>query len=181
MNISHLPDLILELADLALLLLSATHKTDELAFDFYLNHTLTFVYCLQLLLPVYPDTESSILLAYDVWLLTILVYITQLRPTITPSFVDDVEVGEGISWEDVFREFHESKSLEGKYLDAHFLRAMRNLMELGKMREEREIFYLKAAEKLKTQWSEWTGFGKEGEAKLNISSSELPNLGLRAE
>ena len=120
LNISHLPELISELTDLALLLLSATHKTDELAFDFYLNHTLTFVYCLQLLFPVYPDTESSILLAYDVWLLTILVYITQLRPIITPSFVDDVEVGEGISWEDVFREFHESRSLEGKYLDAHF-------------------------------------------------------------
>ena len=73
MNISHLPELISEITDLALLLLSATHKTDELAFDFYLNHTLTFVYCLQLLFPVYPDTESSILLAYDVWLLTILV------------------------------------------------------------------------------------------------------------
>ena len=49
------------------------------------------------------------------------------------------------------------------------------------MQEEREVFYLKAAEKLKTQWSEWSGFGKEGEAKLNISSSTLPNLGLRAE
>ena len=59
--------------------------------------------------------------------------------------------------------------------------AMRNLMELGKMQEEREVFYLKAAEKLKTQWSEWSGFGKEGEAKLSISSSVLPNLGLRAE
>ncbi|KIM94471.1 hypothetical protein OIDMADRAFT_60798 [Oidiodendron maius Zn] len=181
LNISHLPDLISELADLALLLLSATHKPDEPAFDFYLNHTLTFVYCLQLLLPVYPDTESSILLVRGVWLLTILIYITQLRPTITPSFVEDVEVGEGISWEDVFREFQESKSSEGKYLDPHFLRAMRNLMELGKMREEREVFYLKAAEKLKTQWSEWIGFGKEGEAKLNISSSALPNIGLRAE
>ena len=56
-----------------------------------------------------------------------------------------------------------------------------NLMELGKMQEEREVFYLKAAEKLKTQWLEWSDFGKEGEAKLCISSSTLPNLGLRAE
>ena len=46
LNISHLPELISELTDLALLLLSATHKTDELAFDFYLNHTLTlFIVC----------------------------------------------------------------------------------------------------------------------------------------
>ena len=73
LNISHLPELISELTDLALLLLSATHKTDEPAFDFYLNHILTFVYCLQLLIPVYPDTESSIVLVRDVWLLTILV------------------------------------------------------------------------------------------------------------
>ena len=49
------------------------------------------------------------------------------------------------------------------------------------MQEEREVFYLKAAEKLKTQWLEWSDFGKEGEAKLCISSSTLPNLGLRAE
>lgn len=67
-------------------------------------------------------------------------------------------IDENLSWQMYFantitvRAWRES-------LDAHFLRAMRNLTEIGKIRKKREAFYLKVAEMLRT-WTGWTGFGK---------------------
>ena len=53
--------------------------------------------------------------------------------------------------------------MEGKWLDAHFLRAMRNLIEFGKMWEEKEGVFMRAAVKLERGWVQWTGFGEDGE------------------
>jgi hypothetical protein len=45
---------------------------------------------------------------------------------------------------------------------------MRNLMEFGRMWGEKEGFFMRVAVKLEREWVEWTGFGKDGEARLNV-------------
>jgi len=73
-----------------------------------------------------------------------------------------------MTWGDVFKDFHEGEGLEGKWRDAHFLRGMRNLMEFGKMWEEKEGFFMLAAVKLEREWVQWTRFVEDGEARLNV-------------
>jgi hypothetical protein len=105
-----------------------------------LNHALTFVWCLKVLLPVFPLPEDTLVLVRCVWLLMVLAYVTELRPVLTPTLIEDVAIIQGIRWEAVFQGFYADDEMKGKYLDPHFLRAMRNLMELGKMRTEKEMF-----------------------------------------
>ena len=95
-------------------------------------------------------------------------YLIEMRPVLTPSMVRDVDIGGDTTWENVFADFNEDEGLTGKYLDAQFLRGMRNLMELGKTRKENEVFYIKSAIKLKDEWNGWTGFGKDEEVRLNV-------------
>ncbi|PMD37947.1 hypothetical protein L207DRAFT_400116, partial [Hyaloscypha variabilis F] len=154
LDVSDLPRLVEQLADLAVLLEFAVHKPGEPAFDFYLNHILTLTYSLRILLPVFP-VEQGLLLVRGVWLLTIIAYISRLRPMIQPKLIEDVDLSGVTSWKDIFKNFHAGIGLEGKWLDTHFIRAMRNLMELGKMLKEREAFYMKGAVKLEAEWKEW--------------------------
>ncbi|KAE9373202.1 hypothetical protein N431DRAFT_503931 [Stipitochalara longipes BDJ] len=151
LDVSNLPRIVAQLADLAALLECAVHKPGEPAFDFYLNHILTLTYSLRVLLPVFP-AEKGLLLVRGVWLLTIVAYISQLRPMVKPELIDDVDLSGVTSWEDIFKGFHEGNGLQGKWLDAHLIRGMRNLMEFGKMRKEKEAFYMKAAVKLEAEW-----------------------------
>lgn len=167
-DLSDLPTLVTQLAELAVMLLCAAHHPGKPAFDFYLNHALTFVWCLKVLLPVFPSPDDTLVLVRCVWLLIVLAYITELRPVLTPALVEDVTIAPGIGWEAIFHGFYSGDDLQGKYLDAHFLRAMRNLMELGKMTTEDETLFLRAAVKLSSEWTGWSGLANDGEIELNV-------------
>jgi hypothetical protein len=167
-DLSDIPTVVTQLADLAVLLLCAAHKPGEPAFDFYLNHALTFVWCLKVLLPVFPRPDDTLVIVRCAWLLIVLAYVTELRPILTPALVEDVTITPGTGWEAVFQGFHTGDDLQGKYLDAHFLRALRNLMEFGKVSTENETFYLRAAVKLSEEWKGWSGLANEGEVELNV-------------
>jgi hypothetical protein len=167
-DLSDIQTVVAQLADLAVLLACAAHKPGEPAVDFYLNHASTFVWCLKVLLPVFPRPDDTLVLVRCVWLLIVLAYITELRPVLTPALIEEVTITLGLGWEAVFQGFSTDDGLKGKYLDAHFLRAMRNLMELGKVTKEKERFYLRAAVKLSSEWKGWSGLGVEGEVELNV-------------
>ena len=40
-------------------------------------------------------------------------------------------------------------------------------MEFEKMWEEKEGIFMRAAVKLEREWVQWTGFGEDGEVRLN--------------
>ncbi|MCJ1308156.1 hypothetical protein MMC25_001808 [Agyrium rufum] len=161
--------LLSELAELAVLFECCGQKPGEPAYDFYLNHALTFVYSLHVLLPEYGTVDSNALvLIRCVWLLMILSYVTQLRPILQRGLVEEYQVPEGMRLQDVLSEITNGEILQSKFLDPHFLRAVRNLMELGAWDLKQEDFYLRAAVKLKTEWTGWTGLGKVDEAYMNV-------------
>lgn len=167
-DLSDIQTVVGQLADLAVLLTCAAHKPGKPAIDFYLTHTLTFVWCLKVLIPIFTRPDDTLVLIRAVWILIVLAYVTELRPVLTPALIEDVANTQEIRWEDVLQDFYESEDLNGKYLDAHFLRAMRNLMELGKKSTEKEAFYLRAAVKLSSEWRGWSGLGGDCEVELNI-------------
>ncbi|MCJ1389197.1 hypothetical protein MMC18_002052 [Xylographa bjoerkii] len=162
--------LLSDLAEIAVLFECGGQKPGEPAYDFYLNHALTFVYSLHVLLPVFGAEENALMLIRCVWLLMILSYVTQQCPLLQEWIVEDFKMPEYTTWQDVCSEVTSGEPLQGKFLDPHFLRALRNLKEPGNRNKHQEEFYLKAALKLKTEWKGWTGFGKVGAAQLNVQA-----------
>ncbi|KAK0278068.1 hypothetical protein LTR35_009390 [Friedmanniomyces endolithicus] len=127
--------------------------------DFFAVHLLTTSHAVRILLPTLPSRHHVPLLR-QWWLLTLLVYIAQLRPHLNIDTIKLVEL-EGRSWP-----FVTELGLTGKYrTDAHFVKALRSMREAGGTWDKggRNGFYLKAAVKFGEEFGGWGGFGAEAE------------------
>lgn len=169
LDIEKAPDVIDQLAQLAVQLLCAAHKKERPAFDFYLSFPLSFVQGLRILLQSSDNALYGSVLIRGVWLLILLVYITQLRPCLDDSLISGSLISDGqATWDTVFSDFRsQGDSFNGISMDTHYLRALRSLFEVAKWSPENDYF-LRAAWKLKSQWRGWTGFGSPKEESLNI-------------
>ncbi|KAK0306798.1 hypothetical protein LTR01_006094 [Friedmanniomyces endolithicus] len=127
--------------------------------DFFAVHLLTTSHAVRILLPTLPSRHHIPLLR-QWWLLTLLVYIAQLRPHLNIDTIKLVEL-EGRSWP-----FVTELALKGKYrTDAHFVKALRSMREAGGTwdKGDRNGFYLKAAVKFGEEFAGWGGFGAKAE------------------
>lgn len=127
-------------------------------YDFFLVHLLTTSHAVRILIPFIPF-EYHVKLVREWLLITIAIYIAQLRPAIQQSFVTEFDL-QGRDWA-----FAEHTALEGKKkFDAHFVKAIRAIKEAHKLWGDpkgAENFYLKAAVKLASEFDGWGGFGAE--------------------
>lgn len=137
--------------------LVATYKVDSQPFDFFLMHTLSTSHAVRILLPMIP-AEFHIALVKQWWLLTLTVYISQLRPEIRLEYVKDCDLkGKDWGWVD-------KMAIEGKAaMDVHYVKALRALKEAAKTWGDDEKFYLKAAVRLADNFVHWGGFGLRSE------------------
>lgn len=81
----------------AILLLTTTHKPNDPQFDFFLCHAVTSAYALRTILPVLPAKHHTRLIRSH-WLLTLFVYLTQMRPSIKPELLEEVDAS-GRGWD----------------------------------------------------------------------------------
>lgn len=103
----------------AVALLVRTVKPGTHAYDFFVVHTLTTSHAVRILLPLIPK-KFHISLVRQWWLLTIAVYIAQLRPKID----DDIEVKPAQGWKYV-----EDKAVNGAWAtDAHYVKGKSGLL-----------------------------------------------------
>lgn len=164
--------LVQQISAVSVLLLSATHKPKQPAFDMYLARLPTCVYSTRVILQNWvADKEQQLLLVRGLWLLVVLTYVTQLRPIIDGKLMVSEELGcEDASWEVVFGELESGAGgVKDEIEDVDLLRALRSLRELSKVYEGvHGKLYLHAAWKLMKQWAGWTGRGVDREAVLNI-------------
>lgn len=127
-------------------------------YDFFLVHLLTTSHAVRILIPSIPR-QYHVKIVREWLLITIAIYIAQLRPAIKISFVTDFDL-KGRDWA-----FAEHTALEGKKkFDAHFVKAIRAIKEAHKLwgdPEGAENFFLKAAVKLASEFKGWGGFGAE--------------------
>ncbi|KAL9043741.1 MAG: hypothetical protein Q9214_003081 [Letrouitia sp. 1 TL-2023] len=132
-------------------LLVASHKPGH--YDFFIVHLLTTSHAVRILLPIIPR-KYHVPLLRQWWLLTIAVYIAQLRPEILLTRITDYDVkGKDWAWAD-------KEATEGKFaLDAHYVKAIRAMKEAARDWENDKSFYRKAAVRFATEFEGWGGFG----------------------
>ena len=138
----------------AVALLVATHEDgSSRPYDFFLVHILTTSHAVRILLPLIP-AKFHMALVRQWWLLTLAVYIAQVRPKIHLKNITDYDTkAKDWAWVD-------KQAMEGKRsLDAHFVKGLRAMKEAAQTWGDSEQFYLKAACKLGEQFDGWGGFG----------------------
>ena len=137
--------------------LVATYNVDSQPFDFFLMHTLSTSHAVRILLPMIP-AEFHMALVKQWWLLTLTVYISQLRPEIRLEYVKNCDLkGNDWGWVD-------KMAIEGKAaMDVHYVKALRALKEAATTWGDNEKFYLKAAVRLADNFDHWGGFGLHSE------------------
>lgn len=137
---------------LAAALLVATHVDSSEKYDFFLVHTLTTSHAVRILLPLIP-AQFQIPLVRQWWLLTLAVFIAQLRPEISLDRLRSYELN-GRDWK-----WTANKAVKGEHsTDAHYVKAIRALREIALTWGDDETFYLKAAVKFADEFSGWGGF-----------------------
>lgn len=160
------PQLLSKLSRVSVLMLCAAHKKNLPAFDLYLSRPLSLVRSLHVLLNECHRQQLDWLVR-GTWLLMILVYVTQLRPNLDESLISSFSGQE--SWGDLMEPLKaDTETLEAKYFDPYFLRALRSLQILSSTVGDNESLYLKATQKLVHEWESWSGSGNSREPSLNI-------------
>lgn len=150
----------------AVALLVRTVKPGTHAYDFFMVHLLTTSHAVRTLIPQIPK-RFHISLVRQWWLLTIAVYVAQLRPKID----DDIDAKPDKQWSYV-----EDKAINGPWAtDAHFVKGMYakytslnftdSLVAVRAMKTAAFTWgdvherYLAAAVKFADDFGGWTGFG----------------------
>ncbi|OAA59850.1 hypothetical protein SPI_06048 [Niveomyces insectorum RCEF 264] len=170
-----------ELGYAAVLLACATHKplgpsTNSYAeqYDYYLCMLPSLVHAVRAILwafkPIGFFKPFRLLLVRGVWMVMILAYVTQMRPTVTEALVTEVDSGsEPLSWEQLSLYFSNDPQLDiPRHRDFMFLRALSSIGSLACYDTKRDRFYNQAAFKLQRTFTSWVGFGHPGEPTLNI-------------
>lgn len=140
--------------------LVATYNAESRPFDFFLMHILSTSHAVRILLPMIP-AEFHMSLVKQWWLLTLAVYISQLRPEIRLRYVMDCDLKDK-DWGWVVK-----MAIEGKAaMDVHYVKALRALKEAAKTWGDDEKFYLKAAVRLADNFNHWGGFGLQTQVEL---------------
>lgn len=141
-----------ESQEAAAALLVATHDNSTEKYDFFFVHLLTTSHAVRILLPVIPS-QFHIPLVRQWWLITVAIFIAQLRPQINLSKVSDYDL-KGRDWK-----WASQKAVKGTYsTDAHYVKAIRAYKETAKTWGDPENFYLKAAVKFADEFNGWGGF-----------------------
>ncbi|KAJ9605315.1 hypothetical protein H2200_009972 [Cladophialophora chaetospira] len=129
-------------------------------YDFFLVHLLTTSHAVRILLPFF-DAQYHVQLVKEWLLITLAIYIAQLRPLIKISYITNVDLA-GRDWG-----FVTKIAAEGpRRFDAHFVKACRAMKEAEKVWGEagpngEEKYWLKAAVKFAGEFEGWGGFGEE--------------------
>ena len=135
-------------------LLVATYESGgSRSYDFFLVHLLTMNHAVRILLPVIP-AKFHVTLVRQWWLITLAVYIAQLRPYISRARITEYNVGDrNWSWID-------KQTVEGKWaMDAHFVKALRAMKVAAETWGDSSQYYLKAACRFADEFGGWGGFG----------------------
>lgn len=141
-----------ESQEAAVALLVATVAVGTHAYDFFLVHILTTSHAVRILLPFVPQ-KYHMNLVRQWWLLTISVYISQLRPTIDEERIGRPDL-KGKHWKYV-----EDLALNGNWAkDAHYVKALRAMREAAMTWGDVHEWYLTAAIHFADDFDGWTGF-----------------------
>ncbi|KAJ5902728.1 hypothetical protein N7495_003256 [Penicillium taxi] len=140
-----------ESQELATALFISTSASED-KYDFYLVHLLTTSHAVRVLLPLIP-AKFQIPLFRQWWLLTLSVFIGQLRPQILMNRICDFDL-KGRDWQWTARQ-----AVKGDYsTDSHYVKTLHSLKVMSSTWGDHDNFYLKAAVKFAEGFNGWGGF-----------------------
>lgn len=145
-----------ESQEVAMQLLTHTISSSH-GYDFFLCHLLTTSHAVRILLPsIPPRFQLSVVRQW--WLLTIAVYIAQLRPKINDMAVRllSEKEQEGKSWKYVE---HKAITHQRFSTDAHYVKAIRAMKEAAMTWGDAKGQYLSSAVGFADGFDGWSGFG----------------------
>ncbi|KAF7511372.1 hypothetical protein GJ744_004561 [Endocarpon pusillum] len=125
-------------------------------YDFFLLHLLTTSHSVRILLPCLPE-KCHLALLRQWFLLTVALYIAQLRPLISiQKHILDYDVKDK-DWAWVV-----DRALTGEHaLDAHFVKGLRAMKVCADTWGDGDHLYLNAAVRFATEFAGWGGFSAE--------------------
>lgn len=129
-------------------LLIASVPSGTHSYNFFFCHVLTTSHAVRVLLPVIPK-KFHIGLVREWWLLTIAVYVSELRPKIDPDYINPAPSQQ---WNYV-----EDKVLNGPHrTDVHFVKAARAMKEAARTWGDVHQRYLAAAVRFVNDFAGWS-------------------------
>jgi hypothetical protein len=144
----------------AVALLVRTVEPGTHSYDFFLVHILTTSHAVRILIPLIPK-KFHVSLVRQWWLLTLAVYIAQLRPKINEDIEEKPQPGKG--WT-----YIEDKATKGLWsTDAHYVKALRAIREAAFTWGDVHERYLVTAVKFADDFQGWTGFGSMEDQEVN--------------
>lgn len=141
-----------ETQELSTALLVGTHTDGSEKYDFFFVHLLTVSHAVRVLLPIIPG-RFQIPLVRQWWLITLAIYIAQLRPEVSVNRVVKYDLnGRGWDWT-------AAQAVKSEYAtDPHFVKAIRALRVAAATWGDHEKYYLKAAVRFAEEFIGWGGF-----------------------
>jgi hypothetical protein len=134
--------------------------------DFFLVHLLTTSHAVRTLIP-WLDAKYHLSLVKEWFLIMLAIYIAQLRPKISTSWISEFDLKER-DWKHV-----EKKAVEGEHrFDAHYVKALRAMREGERVWGEKgsveiEKYWLKSAVMFADGFEKWGGFDETSEEGMN--------------
>ena len=123
-------------------------------YDFFLLHLLTTSHAVRILIPNIP-AEHHVTLLKEWFLITLAIYIAQLRPDVTLAREQILAYDlKGKSWKDA-----EKLALESEHkFDEHYVKGIRAAHEAARVWGDDDHFFEKAAVKFAVEFDGWHGF-----------------------
>ncbi|KAH8426700.1 questin oxidase family protein [Aspergillus melleus] len=141
-----------ESQEVAAAILAATHDKINEKYDFFFVHILTTSHAVRILLPLIPG-RYQIPLVRQWWLITLAIYIAQMRPEIHLDRIRDYDLA-GRDWK-----WTAKKAVKGEHsTDAHYVKAIRACREAASTWGDSDSYFLKTAVKFAEEFSGWGGF-----------------------
>jgi hypothetical protein len=167
MNSGDLAKAIEELFDLTVYLYGATHKPDQIVFDFFVLHLLTSMHAIRILHSHIDKRDIFEHILFQFFYFATVIYISQLRPEINEQLVNDYPIdAKEKHWSYVI-----DKTLNTKLVDdAHAVKVVRVLRDAEQLYGDKKGLYLKVAVKTVDNLDTddfWVG-GPNDERQLNV-------------
>lgn len=153
-----------ELFDFSVYIFGATHKTNQIEFDFFLLHLLTSMHAIRTVYPHVKDENLFEHILYQYLYFGIVIYISQLRPEINERLIDEYPMEK--NWNYVIEKTLSTKLSD----DAHAVKVVRVLRDAEQIYGSKNDFYLRTAVKIVDHLNIddlWVG-GGDDERQINV-------------
>lgn len=143
-NEENLEKTIEEFVDLSVYVYGATHKPNQIDFDFFLLHLVTSMHAIREIYPHLNDQQLAQRLLWQFFYISTMLYIGQARPKIDQSLIYDYKIDDNKhNWNYVIERTVNTELAE----DSHFVKVVRALRDAEVAYGAKNGLYLKTAVK----------------------------------